>query len=163
MPPSQFMIDRLTLDDPEDALQDSQGLSKCGLPPPVAAAPVLTRKAGGSLRTVQSHRVALLSLRLDGAPRNRYRERRLLEIFRQNGWEGRQFVPAEPVLQQMRLMGKPDRELGNEIKETTEFKEEFLVKLFGEAFWSKSNAEFNLICDSVLNGKNSITGSEMRG
>lgn len=81
-----------------------------------------------------------------------------MEIFRKNGWEGLQYVPAEPVLQQLRLMGKPDREMGAELKETTEFKEEFLVKLFGEAFWSKSNAEFDLIVDSVLRGTNSIAG-----
>lgn len=34
-----------------------------------------------------------------------------------------QYVPAEPVLQQLRLMGKTDREMTPEIKETAEFKE----------------------------------------
>lgn len=32
------------------------------------------------------------------------------------------------------------------------------MKLFGEALWSKSNAEFDLIVSSVLGGASSIAG-----
>lgn len=80
----------------------------------------------------------------------RYRERRLFEVFKKCGWEGKAYVPAPDVLKVLHHMGKADRELKPDVREATEFKEEFLVKLFGEAFWGKSNAEFDLIVDSVL-------------